>query len=99
MNSARKPDRLSRELASLQLRADAASIAFVENQVEHMQYSAEPLCPLLTGWQRKWDAGSLDALLGPADPLRHGRLRHQECVREFGSGQPAHGAQRQGNCR
>ncbi len=64
-----------------------------------MQHGAEPLRPVLVGQHVEWHAGSLDALLGAADPLCHGRLGNQERVRDFGRGQTAHRPQCQGDRR
>ena len=45
-----EPDRLVREIAALQVGADAAGVALVEDQVEHVQDGAQPLGPLLGRW-------------------------------------------------
>ena len=41
------------------------------------------------------DSRGLDLALGPHDPLRHRRLRHEEGARDLAGRQPAHGAQRE----
>ena len=99
MNGSCQADGLAGEFESLQLRASAARIALIEDQVKHVQHGTEPLGPLLAGRQLEWHAGSLDALLGPADALRHGRLGNQERAGDFRCGQAAHRPQRQGDRR
>ena len=64
-----------------------------------MQHSGEPRSLLLAGRQPEWHAGSLDALLGAADALRHGRFGNQKRLGDFGRSQSAHRPQGQGNRR
>ena len=49
-NRAGEPDRFIREIAALQIRADAAGVAFVEDQVQHVEDGAQPFGPLLDWW-------------------------------------------------
>ena len=49
MKAARQADGLPGQFEPLQMRSDAAAVAFVENQVEHVQHGTEPLRPLLAG--------------------------------------------------
>ncbi len=99
VNSPGQPNRLIREIAALEVGADAAGIALVEDQIEHVQDGAESFGPLPVGGHAKWHAGRLDALLGPADPLRHGRLGHEERVGNLGRREAADGPQRERNRR
>ena len=94
-----EPNRFVRQVAALQVGADAARVALVEDQVEHVQDGAEPLAALVPGGHAEGHARRLDPLLGAADPLRHRRLGHQERVRDLGGGQSADRSQRQGNGR
>src|SRR5438477_6993430 len=64
-----------------------------------MESCRQPFGALLRGRQAEWHAGSLDALLRAANPLRHGRLGDQECVGNFRRSQTADGAQSQSNRR
>ena len=95
VNGPGEPNRLVREIAALQVGADAAGVALVEDQVEHVQDGAESFGPLPVGGHAERHAGRLDALLGPADPLRHGRLGHQKRVGDLGRRQAADGPQRE----
>src|SRR5260370_1087338 len=70
--TARVSRRLMGQFEPLQLGPGTAGVAFVENQVEHVQHDAQPFDPLLAGGQAERHAGSLDAILGPADALRRG---------------------------
>jgi hypothetical protein len=64
-----------------------------------MEHDAEPL--RLLSWRRQVEAGSgrLDALLRPADALRHGRLGHEEGPGDLGGRQAADGPQGQRDLR
>ena len=79
-----QPDRLGGEV-------DVAGVALVEDQVEHPQH-------------RRDVAGAVEPLpgegaLGAADPLGHGRLRHQVGLGDLPGGEAADGAQREGDRR
>ena len=71
-------DRLARELAPLQLLAGRRRVALVEDQVEHLQHDARAArrARRRGGSSKRPPVG--DRGLGPADPLRHRRLGHQE---------------------
>ena len=61
-----------------------------------MQHRAEPVAALrLAGRHRERHIAGLDGLLGPADPLGHGRLGDEERRRDLRGGQPADRAQGQ----
>ena len=47
VNGSRQADCLAGQFEPLQVRAGAAGVAFVEDQVEHVQHGAEPLGALL----------------------------------------------------
>ena len=74
-------------------------VALVEDQVEHVQYGAHPLVPLGLRRHLERTACLLDAPLRPADPLRHGCLRHQERGRDLRSGETTDRPQRQCDLR
>ena len=79
-----QPDRLGGQV-------DVAGVALVEDEVEHPQHGGD-VARLVEP-----DAG--DGPLGPADPLGHGRLRHQVRLRDLTRGQAADGTQREGDGR
>ncbi len=95
MHHPRQPDRLVGELDSLQLGTDAAGVSLVEDQVEDAQDGPQTRRLLL--WRRHPErlTGGPDSPLCPADPLSHGRLVHEERVRDLGRGQPADRAERE----
>jgi len=64
-----------------------------------VQHGAQPLSALRGCGQLKGHARSLDARLGPANALRHRRLRDQKGVGDFGRGQAAHRPQGEGDRR
>jgi len=97
MDGAGQPNRFAGEVAPLQSVADAARIAFVEDQVEHVQHRAQALGPLLAGGHAERDARRLDPLLRPADALRHRGLGHQVRVGDLGRRQAADRPKRQGD--
>jgi hypothetical protein len=55
-----------------------------------VQDHAQPPGPLGRWWEHEPGAGVADALLGPADPLRHGGLRDQERGGDLRGAQAAH---------
>ena len=73
-----EPDRLPRQRRDRQLLPVAGAVALAEDQVQHVQHGLQPLGPLRRGRDAEIGPGLDDRLLGPADPLRHGRLRHAE---------------------
>ena len=60
-----------------------------------MQHGVEPLGQSLALRHDVGDVGVADLVLGAHQPLREGRLRHQEGARDLGRAQPAQQAQRQ----
>src|SRR4051812_16690495 len=64
-----------------------------------MEHDAEPLRLLSRRRQVEAGSGRLDALLGPADALRHGRLGHEEGPGDLGGRQAADGPQGQRDLR
>ncbi len=64
-----------------------------------MQDDAEALRLLIRRRQLEAGAGRLDALLRPADALRHGRLGHEEGAGDLGGRQAADGSQGQRDLR
>ena len=90
-----QPDRLAGQVGAGQVGAAAAGVSLVEQQVEDVQHGPEPPRPLVRRRQRERLAGGLQRGLGPADPLGHGRLRHQERGGDLPGGQAADRAQRE----
>ncbi len=77
---ASEPDRLAGQVHS-------ARVAGRVDEVEHAQHDGEVA--------RLVQAAALQGALGPADPLRHGRLRHVEGVGDLPGGEATDGAQGQ----
>ena len=90
-------DRLARQLDAMQRRAGARGRAFVEDQVQHVQHGRHPLRPLRFRWHPEFGAAVPDELLRPADALPHGLVGDQQGPGDLGRGQPADGAQGQGD--
>ncbi len=99
VDDSRQADRLMRQIASAQMGSCAARVALIENEVEDVQNCAQAMRTLLGSRQLEWNAGVLDALLGPADPLGHRRFGHHKRVGDFRGSQPAHRPQGQRNRR
>ena len=67
------------QLGALQVGAGGRGVALVEDQVEHVQdHAAAARRARPRAAARTRTPAGLDALLGPADALGHGRLGHQE---------------------
>ena len=66
-----EPDRLIGQVGPGDVRAGAGDVPLVEDQVEHVQDSPQPLAPLARRGIRNGASGGPDALLGAADPLGH----------------------------
>ena len=79
-----EPDRLAGEV-------DPACVPGRVDQVEDPQDDGEVAGPV--------EAAALQRALGPADPLRHRRLRHVEGVGDLAGGEAADGAQGQRHLR
>ena len=90
-----QPDGLAGQVGAGQVRAAAGRVALVEQQVQHVQHGAQPARPLVRRGQPERLVGRLEGGLGPADPLAHGFLWHQEGGGDLPGGQPAHRAQRE----
>ena len=68
-------------------------------QVNHGEDRVQPVRQLGRPGHPVRDPGGRDLLLGPGDPGRHGRLGHQERLRDLRRGQAAHQPQRQRHLR
>ena len=96
-----QPDRLTGQIRAGQLVTLGRRVPLVEDQVQHVQHRAEPVAALRVaarpaGWAHgQRHVAGLDGLLGPADPLGHGRLGDQERRGDLRGGQPADRAQGQ----
>ena len=95
MQLASQPDGLRGQVGAVQGGARAGRVALVEDQVQDVQHGPDPFRTLLRRRHRELRAAGLDPLFGPADPLRDGRLRHQERPGDLGGAQAADRAERQ----
>jgi len=77
-----EPDCLGRQV-------DVAGVALVEDQVQNPQHRRQ-VAGLL-------EPHASDRAFGPADPLRHRRLRHEVGLGDLPGGQATDGAQREGH--
>ena len=78
MQPAGQPDRLVGQGRVGELRAGRRGVSLGEDQVEHVRHGRDPVRQLVRrrDGERRVDLGK--PALGPADPLRHRRLRHEE---------------------
>jgi hypothetical protein len=90
-----EPDRLAGEVGAVELAAGRGGVPLIEDQVEHVQDDLQPLLALDVVGQAERAARGPDALLGAADPGRHGGLGDQERAGDLGRGQAADRAQRE----
>src|SRR5262249_44119394 len=89
----------ARELGPLQPRSRARGIALVEDEIDDLQYDAEPIGSFRRRRHLEPDARALDALLGAADALGHRGFRNKEGIRYCRRGQAADRAKREGQLR
>ena len=92
-------DGLGGKIGARQRFAGGRRIAFVENEIEHVQHGVEALRQLLARGHLIWDVRLGDFAFGAHDALRQRRRRHQKCACDFLRGQAADFAQRQGDTR
>jgi hypothetical protein len=90
-----QPDGLVAQLPADQRLPAGRPVPLGEDQVDHAEHRTEPPGQVLTPRHPERDPGLPDLPLGPHQPLRHRRLRHQKGGRDLRRGQPAHAAQRQ----
>jgi hypothetical protein len=90
-----QPDRLGGQVNPVQLLTRSSRVAFVEDQVQHLQHGGQSVPSVLGRWEDKPSASGLDLLFGPADPLTHGDFTDPISVGNLSGGQSAHGSQRQ----
>ena len=88
-----QPDRLDRELAPDEGVPRGRGVALVEDQVEDLQDTGEPLGEELEIRHAVGDPGVADLALGADEALREGRLRDEEGARDLRRRQPAQRAQ------
>src|SRR5208283_4409299 len=81
--------RLMRQVIPAESESGAAGVAFIEDEVDDMEDCAKTLHFLLWSRLLEWNARALDGLLGPADPLGHGRFGHEKSVRDLRGSQSA----------
>lgn len=86
-----QPYGLARQVGALEGGAGGGGVALVEDQVEGLQNGRQPLLPAV----RAAEAHTPHLLLGPADALRHRRLRDQIRTGDLRRGQAADGTQRE----
>ena len=90
-----EPDGLGAQIQPQQLVARCGGVAFVEDQVNHGLHGREALRQLGRRRDLIGNARLLDLALGPHQPLRERRLRHEKCLRDLGGGEAAQSPQRQ----
>ena len=90
-----QPDRLRRQPLPDQVRAGRGRVALVEQQVEHAEHARQAVRQQVRGRHPVGDPGAGDLLLGPDQPLGHGRLAGQERPGDLRCGQAGQRAQRQ----
>jgi hypothetical protein len=95
VHRAGQADGFTRQLGAVEIGPGAARVTLVEDEVEDVEHRAESLRAFLAVGHLEGHAGSLDALLRPADPLGHRRLGHEERTGDLRGGQTADGPQRQ----
>ena len=87
-------DALAGQLAALDGPA-AGQVPLVEHQVDHREHGRQPVGVLGRVGHLEPDAALPQLALGPGEPLRHRRHRHQERGGDLGGAQAAGGVQRQ----
>ena len=88
-----EPDRLGGQLDAGEVGPGGAGVALVEDQIEHLEHGVEARGALLGRGHGERQAGRPDPLLGPADPLAHGRFGDEERVGDLAGREPTDGAQ------
>ena len=99
MDEVRHPDRLVGQFGSLEVRTGRRRVPLVEHEIEHVEDHAHAVGSLGLGRHLERDAAGPDCLLGAADALRHGGLRHEERVGDLGGREAAHSPQGQRELR
>jgi hypothetical protein len=84
-----QPDRFRRELGAVDVRPRRSGVTLVEDEVQDVLDGADPIVELRGGWHRERRTSLPDALLGPADPLRHRGLGDEEGGGDLSRGQSA----------
>ena len=84
-----QPDRLGTQVVADERRPRACRIALIENEIEDGEHGAEPAGKVGLGRDPVRDSRVADLALGPDQPLRHGRLRDEEGMRDLRRGEPA----------
>ena len=90
---ATESDGLRAEIVARQIVARGGGVPLVEHEVDHCEHGAEPVRQLGVGRDAIRDLGVLDLALGPHEPLRHGRLGHEERSRDLARLEPAEQAE------
>jgi hypothetical protein len=75
--------------------AGGRRVTLVEDEVDHGLHSSKAAREVFLVWNPVRDLRVADLAFGPDQPLRHGRLRDQECVRDLGGREPAQEPERQ----
>ncbi len=91
----READRLGAQLVAHEVLAARRGVALVEDQVDDGEHGAEPVRQLGVAGDAVGDVGVADLALGPDQPLRHRRLRHEEGAGDLVGLQTSEQAQRQ----
>jgi len=92
-----QPDGLGAEVLPDQVRAGRGRIPLVEQQVQHAEHTRHALGQQMRRRHPVGNPGVGDLLLGPDQPLGHGRLAGQERPGDLRGGQPGQRTQRQGH--
>lgn len=95
MDHAGEADRLGGQVDPGEVVAGGGGVALVEHEVEDAQHRPEACRELAPVGHGERLAARLHLRLGPADPLSHGRLGHQERGGDLPSGEPPDGPQGQ----
>ena len=90
-----QPDRLPAQVLPDQVLPGAGRVPLVEQQIQHSQHASGALRQQVRRRHLVRDARIADLVLGPDQPLGHGRLRDQERAGDLRGGQPGQCAQGQ----
>ena len=81
-----EPERIAGQVAT-------TAVALVEDQVDDREHGGQAIRQHIVRRHAERDAGGLDLVLRPHQPLGHGRLGHEERARDLGRRQAAERAQ------
>ena len=90
-----QPQSLAAQRRAHPVSAGRGSVAFVEDQVDHLKHRSQALRQLIRRRGLEGHARSGKRALGPHDALGDGRFLCQECARDLVGGESAEEAQGQ----